>query len=90
MYGPPYKNLCNNFWHAMDNLGLCYNDPWICIGDFNAIISPNDKLGRRPFDSFSYNLFSDFMDDFGMIDLGFNGNPFTWSNHRQDSSLIKE
>jgi hypothetical protein len=25
-----------------------------------------------------------------MIDLSFNGNPFTWSNHRQDSSLIKE
>jgi hypothetical protein len=20
VYGPPYKNLCNNFWHAMDNL----------------------------------------------------------------------
>jgi hypothetical protein len=25
-----------------------------------------------------------------MIDLGFSGNPFTLSNHRQDSSLIKE
>jgi len=25
-----------------------------------------------------------------MIDLGFNGNPFTWSNHRQCSSLIRE
>jgi len=25
-----------------------------------------------------------------MIDLGFCGNPYTWSNHRQGSSLIKE
>jgi hypothetical protein len=81
VYGPPYKHLRNNFWHAMDNLGLSYNDPWKCIGDFNAITSP---------DSFSPNLFSDFMNEFGMIDLGFNGNPFTWSNHRQDSSLIRE
>jgi hypothetical protein len=30
------------------------------------------------------------MNEFGMIDLGFNGNPFTWSNHRQGSCLIKE
>jgi hypothetical protein len=90
VYGPPYKNLCNTFWHAMDNLGLSYNDHWICIGDFNAITLPDDKLGGRPFDSFSSNIFSDFMDEFGMIDMGFNGNPFTWSNHMQGSSLIKE
>jgi hypothetical protein len=25
-----------------------------------------------------------------MIDLGFGGNPFTWSNHKQGYSLIKE
>jgi hypothetical protein len=30
------------------------------------------------------------MDGYGMIDLGFCGNPYTWSNHRQGSSLIKE
>jgi hypothetical protein len=26
----------------------------------------------------------------GMIDLGFSGNPYTWSNHRQGHGLIKE
>jgi hypothetical protein len=24
----------------------------------------------------------DFIDTFGMVDLGFSGNPYTWSNHR--------
>jgi hypothetical protein len=88
VYGPPYKNLCANFWDAMDGFRASYNDPWVCIGDFNAIISPNDKLGGRPFDSYSSNPFIDFMDGYGMIDLGFCGNPYTWSNHRQGSSLI--
>jgi hypothetical protein len=32
----------------------------------------------------------DFMSTLGMVDLGFSGNPFTWSNHRQGSGLIKE
>jgi hypothetical protein len=74
----------------MNTLGVSYNDSWVCIGDFNSITSPDDKFGGRAFDSFSPNLFADFMDGFGMIDLGFSGNPFTWSNHRQGSGLIKE
>jgi hypothetical protein len=74
----------------MDNFGASYNDPWFCIGDFNAIISLDDKLGGRPFNSYSPNPFIDFMDGYGMIDLGFYGNPYTWSNHRHGFSLIKE
>ena len=34
--------------------------------------------------------FITFLDSFGMIDLGFFGNPFTWSNKRQGNYLIKE
>jgi hypothetical protein len=90
VYGPPYKNLCSTFWNAMDNFSASYNDPLVCIGDFNAIISLDDKLGSRPFNSCSSNPFTNFMDGYGMIDLGLCGNPFTWSNHRQCSSLIKE
>lgn len=74
----------------MDNFGASYNDPCVCVGDFNAIISPDDKLGSRPFDSYSSNPFIDFMDGYGMIDLGLCRNPYTWSNHRHVSSLIKE
>jgi len=50
VYGLPYKNLCAEFWNAMDNFGASYNDPWFCIGDFNVIISPDDKLCGRPFE----------------------------------------
>jgi len=65
-------------WDAMDSFRVSYNDLWVCIENFNAITS------------YSSNPFSDFMDEFGMIDLGFSGNPLTLSNHRQGSSLIKE
>jgi hypothetical protein len=47
-------------------------------------------LGGRPFDRFSLNPFIDFMNDFGIVDLGFSGNPYTWSNHTQGFGLIKE
>lgn len=74
----------------MDTFGASYTDPWLCIGDFNAIISPDDTFGGRPFDSYSSNPFTDFIDGYGMIDLGFCGDPYTWSNHGQGSNLIKE
>jgi hypothetical protein len=64
--------------------------PWLCIGDFNAITSQTNKLGGRSFNRFYFNNFAQFMNQFGMIDLGFSSNSFTWSNHCQCSSLIKE
>jgi hypothetical protein len=42
------------------------------------------------FNNSSANLFSDFINAFGMVDLRFSGNPYTWSNHRQCLGLIKE
>jgi exonuclease III len=90
VYGPPYKKTNSDFCIALANFGYSYSDHWICIGDFNAISSSDDKLGGRPFDYISFNPFNDFMDAFGMVDLGFSGNHFTWFNHRQGFDLIKE
>jgi len=90
VYGPPYKKTDLEFWMALADFGNTYSVPWICMGDFNTISSSDDKLGGRPFDHFSFNPINEFMDSFGMVDLGFSGNPFTWSNHRQGFDLIKE
>jgi hypothetical protein len=90
VYGPPYQKTNSDFWTTLANFGDHCDIPWLCIGDFNAIIAQHDKLGGRPFPSFSRNNFSYFMNKFGMVDLGFSGNPYTWSNHRYGHSLIKE
>jgi hypothetical protein len=80
---------------------LTFGMLWIILGLLTLIrgfvleiLMPLSRLmtnwGGRPFDSYSSNPFTDFMDGYGMIDLGLCGNPYTWSNHRQGSSLIKE
>jgi hypothetical protein len=63
---------------------------WLCIGDFNMILSQSDKYGGRPYACSSTDAFHGFLDLFGMIDLGFSGNPYTWTNKRWDHHLIKE
>jgi hypothetical protein len=90
VYGPPiYKNK-SVFWNALMDVGKDHFGPWLCIGDFNIILSQSDKYGGRPYASSSSDIFHGFLDSFGVIDLGFSGNPFTWTNKRRDHHLIKE
>jgi hypothetical protein len=78
------------FWDSLLNEGKDYYGPWLCIGDFNMILSQSEKYGGRPFTCPSNDHFHSFLDSFGMVDLGFFGNPFTWSNKHHDHHLIKE
>ena len=80
IYGSPDKTNKSIFWDSILNERKDYHGPWLCIGDFNMILSQSDKYGGRPFACSSNDPFRSFLDSFGMIDLGFSGNPFTWSN----------
>jgi hypothetical protein len=62
----------------------------LCIGDFNKILDQSEKTGGRPFACSSNDPFRHFINSHGMVDLGFMGNPFTWSNNRAGNCLIKE
>jgi endonuclease/exonuclease/phosphatase family metal-dependent hydrolase len=78
------------FWDSMCSVGNSYIGPWLCIGDFNMILDQSEKTGGRPYACSSTDPFHNFINGFGLIDLGFSGNPFTWSNHRDGDNLIKE
>jgi hypothetical protein len=67
-----------------------FQGPQLLIGDFNAILSPAEKIGGRIFGSSSHSEFQDFVHANGLIDLGFYGNPFTWNNNRHGSFNIRE
>lgn len=74
-----------NFWDSVSSVGKNFDGPWLCLGDFNVFLDQSKKLGGRPFSNSSNDVFR-----FGMIDLGFTGNPIIWSNNRQGKHLIKE
>jgi hypothetical protein len=78
------------FWDSMCSVGNSYIGPWLCIGDFNMILDQSEKTGGKPYACSSTDPFHHFINEFGLIDLGFSGNLFTWSNHRDGDNLIKE
>jgi hypothetical protein len=60
------------------------------MGDFNSVLSSTEKSGGRSFGSSSQDDFADFMQFNALVDLGFFGNKFTWSNHRPGRANIRE
>jgi hypothetical protein len=59
------------------------------FGDFNSVLDQSEKIGGRPVASSSNCAFRKFIDHFGMIDIGFAGNPFTWNNNKKRSGKHK-
>lgn len=78
------------FWDSISSIGEKYSEAWLCIGDFNMILDQSEKIGGRPFACSYIDLFCSFVNYYAMVDLGFFGNPYTWSNNREGGHLIKE
>ena len=69
-----------------------YSNPWICVGDFNAVLQPQEIFGGirgrdRGADEFTNAIYSTFL-----VDLRFIGIYFTWSNKRsnQEQFIMKK
>jgi hypothetical protein len=90
VYGPSNISDRMAFWDSFAAIGESFEASWLCIGDFNSILMQAKKQGGRPVAGSSQCPFKRFIDNFGMIDLGFPRNPFTWSNNRQGLENIKE
>ena len=76
-YGPMMSSHKHVFWQDLRSIGASFNGAWMVFGDFNSIISQEDKRGGRVFASSSSGGFKDFVDSMGLLDLGFVGHPFT-------------
>ncbi|KAK6133887.1 hypothetical protein DH2020_032377 [Rehmannia glutinosa] len=62
-YGYPERNRRRESWSFLRQLAAQSNLPWCCIGDFNDIISPNEKRGSVPHPSWLLSGFRTAIDD---------------------------
>ena len=77
-------------WNNLSQVATLHNLPWLLVGDFNEVLSSEDKFGGLPVRLGRSQLFNNCLNDCGMIDLGFHGPRFTWSNLREVRYLIQE
>ncbi|CAB4286332.1 unnamed protein product [Prunus armeniaca] len=89
VYARTDERVHHRQWHTLNERILRYNEPCIVVGDFNDILDSSEKAGGNPRDERSMAAFREFVSDFMLMDLGFDGYPFTWRN-RRESGLIQE
>ena len=74
----------------MQRRKVLWGHKWIITGDFNDITSNEEKWGGRKREQGSFQDFNNFIEHNGLIDTGFEGNPWTWSNHWSHEGEIKQ
>ena len=77
-------------WDNLEILAGLHNLPWLIMGDFNEVVSGREKFGDNRVNVCRATKFNNFMDSCNMIDLGFVGLRFTWTNKRGLDGLILE
>lgn len=60
------------------------------IGDFNEMWHMDDKKVGRPLSYSRLSRAHQWTDALNLLDLGFQGQPYTWSNRREGEELVSE
>lgn len=63
---------------------------WCCLGDFNEVLSQTDKQGLRPHNERGADLFRNFLNISGLMELDLKGCAFTWISNPRNGVVTKE
>ena len=63
---------------------------WVLAGDFNEPFMEGDKFGGKAVSVNRSLHFKECLDKCSMMDIGFSGPCFTWTNKRNVQALIQE
>ncbi|XP_027171734.1 uncharacterized protein LOC113771340 [Coffea eugenioides] len=77
-------------WKVVKDRKKLWGEKWIIAGDFNDILSNEEKWEGRWREENSFTDFNNFINDNQLVDIGFEGNPWTWSNNWEDVGEVKE
>ncbi|XP_026435852.1 uncharacterized protein LOC113333645 [Papaver somniferum] len=74
-------------WSEMEIISQIQK-PWVVLGDFNAIISPEEKFGGKAPDRISMIDFFHCLNECNLIQASSIGQQYTWSNCQQGTKRI--
>ncbi|KAJ1436793.1 Endonuclease/exonuclease/phosphatase superfamily [Sesbania bispinosa] len=78
IYASPRPNLREDLWSHLINIANSTSEAWVAIGDFNSILSLEEKHGGALPNARLISRFRDTFSQCGLLDLGFVGPSFTW------------
>ncbi|PNX68166.1 endonuclease/exonuclease/phosphatase family protein, partial [Trifolium pratense] len=89
-YGYPEGSRRRDSWNLLRQLSQRSNLPWCVIGDFNDILSSDEKKGRADRANWLINGFREAVGDAGLFDLFMHGYQFTWFKSLGTNRAVEE
>ena len=90
VYASPRSAERQILWNNVNKAADLHSMPWVLAGDFNEPLLEDDKFGGRAVSISRSLLLKECLDKCNMIDIGFLGPWFTWTNKREVQALIQE
>lgn len=89
VYGDPHHYVSDYIWerilfYSRSSLPLCL------VGDFNSVLTKSEKFGGSQKTASHVHSFQRMVQTAGVLDLGYKGPAFTWSNNQPLSTLIMQ
>ncbi|KAL8143992.1 hypothetical protein V2J09_017024 [Rumex salicifolius] len=87
-YAPPSAYRRRVFWRDIETELISFQGPCFFGGDLNCILRDDERSGGSGALHPDSNIFQDMVDNVGLIDMGFSGQPFTWSRGSSPRDLV--
>jgi len=79
VYASPHPQIRETLWQRLESFAATFHKPWLLVGDFNETISLDERNHRGPEMQRRCRRFKHWIDNNGLVDLGFSGPKFTWA-----------
>ena len=89
-YGHPVAHRRRESWALLDKLHSMDAVSWLLMGDFNEILSSDERLGESAGSQRNMYEFGEVLNRCGLVDLGYRGYPFTWKNCREAGANVQK
>ncbi|PNX81632.1 endonuclease/exonuclease/phosphatase family protein, partial [Trifolium pratense] len=89
-YGFPERGRRREAWDMLRDLRNMSSLPWCIIGDFNDLLSQEDKVGNHPHPNWLCTGFRNAVSDCDLTDIQLEGHRFTWIKSRGTPHVIEE
>jgi hypothetical protein len=89
-YGYPERGQRREAWDLLRELRDMSALPWCVVGDFNDLLSQEDKRGLHPHPNWLCNGFRNAVGDCDLTDIQLEGYPYTWAKSIGSPNIVEE
>lgn len=90
VYASPHFPTREFLWQYLEAVGTIIKLLWVILGDVNQPLHESDKRGGRPVRPARTASLHHMIESCHLVDLGYHGPRFTWTNGRHGRANIQE